>query len=196
MDAHILFPGVAASTVMDLTGGSMPRSSGADDASVTQILDALRRMTRHLRVADRQAEQRLGISGAQLFTLQQLARSPAQSINDLADLTHTHQSSVSVVVRRLVDHGLVTRRQGADDARRVELRISGAGQTLLRRSPGTPQARLIAALERMPSAARTKLSELLDHVVNEMGAAAEPAAMFFEETPAPPPPRRRRQARR
>jgi len=174
----------------------MPRSSGADDASVTQILDALRRMTRHLRVADRQAERRLGISGAQLFTLQQLARSPAQSINDLADLTHTHQSSVSVVVRRLVDHGLVTRRQGADDARRVELRISGAGQTLLRRSPVTPQARLIAALERMPSAARTKLSELLDHVVNEMGAAAEPAAMFFEETPAPPTPRRRRQARR
>jgi DNA-binding MarR family transcriptional regulator len=160
----------------------MPRPSTADDASVTQILDALRRMTRHLRLADRQAEQQLGISGAQLFTLQQLARSPAQSINDLADLTYTHQSSVSVVVRRLVDRGLAARRQSADDARRVELRITGAGQALLRRSVLTPQARLISALERMPSTALTRLAELLQHLVQEMGAAAEPAEMFFEET--------------
>jgi DNA-binding MarR family transcriptional regulator len=175
----------------------MPRSATSDDASVTQILDALRRMTRHLRLADREAEHRLGISGAQLFTLQQIARSPAQSINDLADLTHTHQSSVSVVVRRLVDQGLAARRQSAEDARRVELRITGAGQALLRRSAVTPQARLISALERMPSTALTKLGELLDHLVGEMGAAAEPAEMFFEETRASRPrPGQRRRAKR
>jgi DNA-binding MarR family transcriptional regulator len=175
----------------------MPRSGTSDDASVTQTLDALRRMTRHLRLADRQAEQRLGISGAQLFTLQQLAPSPVQSVNDLADLTHTHQSSVSVVVRRLVDQGLVARRQSADDARRVELRITGAGQALLRRSAVTPQARLVAALERMPSTALTKLGELLEHLVEEMGAAAEPPEMFFEETRASRPrPGRRRQGKR
>jgi MarR family transcriptional regulator, lower aerobic nicotinate degradation pathway regulator len=160
----------------------MPRSAPSADAAVTQILDGLRRMTRHLRLADRQAEQRLGISGAQLFTLQQLARSPAQSVNDLADLTHTHQSSVSVVVRRLVDQGLAARRQSAEDARRVELRITAAGQALLRRSAVAPQARLIAALERMPSTALGKLANLLEHLVKQMGAAAEPAEMFFEET--------------
>ena len=169
----------------------MPRSATSDNASVTQILDALRRMTRHLRLADRKAEQRLGISGAQLFTLQQLARSPAQSINDLADLTHTHQSSVSVVTRRLVDQGLAARKQSAEDARRVELRITGAGQALLRRSAVAPQARLISALERMPSSALTKLGELLEHLVEEMGAAAEPAEMFFEETRASRPRRKR-----
>jgi DNA-binding MarR family transcriptional regulator len=175
----------------------MPRSATSDNASVTQILDALRRMTRHLRLADRQAEQRLGISGAQLFTLQQLARSPGQSINDLADLTHTHQSSVSVVVRRLVDQGLAARRQSADDARRVQLRITGAGQSLLRRAAVAPQARLISALERMPSTALTKLAELLDHLVGEMGAAAEPAEMFFEETRVSRPrPRQPRGAKR
>jgi MarR family transcriptional regulator, lower aerobic nicotinate degradation pathway regulator len=175
----------------------MPHSATSDNASVTQILDALRRMTRHLRLADRQAEQRLGISGAQLFTLQQLARSPVQSVNDLADLTHTHQSSVSVVVRRLVDQGLAGRRQSAEDARRVELRITGAGQALLRRSAVAPQARLISALERMPSTALTRLAELLNHLVKEMGAAVEPAEMFFEETRASRPrPGLRRQAKR
>src|SRR5256885_6130724 len=107
----------------------MPRQPTSPDP-ITHILDALRRLTRHLRQADRQAEQKLGISGAQLFTLEQLGRSPAQSINQLAELTRTHQSSVSVVVRRLVEGGLAARRQAADDARRVELRITPAGQAL------------------------------------------------------------------
>jgi len=159
----------------------MTRTPAATDASVTQILDALRRMTHQLRQADRQAEQRLGISGAQLFTLEQLGRSPAQSINQLAELTRTHQSSVSVVVRRLVEGGLAARRQADDDARRVELRITPAGQALLRRSTATPQARLIEALERMPSTARRRLAELLEHMVGEMGASREPAGMFFED---------------
>jgi MarR family transcriptional regulator, lower aerobic nicotinate degradation pathway regulator len=168
----------------------MARSPAATDAAVTRILDALRRMTSQLRQADRQAERRLGISGAQLFTLEQLGRAPAQSINQLAELTRTHQSSVSVVVRRLVERGLAARRQADEDARRVELRITAAGQALLRRSPSTPQARLIQALERMPSAARSRLAELLEHMVDEMGASREPAAMFFEES------QRRRGAKR
>src|SRR4051812_1056312 len=160
----------------------MTRTPAATDASVTQILDALRRMTHQLRQADRQAEQRLGISGAQLFTLEQLGREPAQSINELAELTRTHQSSVSVVVRRLVERGFASRRQAEDDARRVELRITPAGQALLRRSPATPQARLIEALERMPPPSQSRLAELLEHMVEEMGASGESPAMFFEES--------------
>jgi DNA-binding MarR family transcriptional regulator len=169
----------------------MPRQTASADP-ITHILDALRRLTRHIRKADRQAEQRLGISGAQLFTLEQLDRSPAQSVNELAELTRTHQSSVSVVVSRLVQRGLAARRQAADDARRVELRITAAGQALLRRSPASPQTRMIAALERMPSSAREKLAELLENMVREMGAAMEPAAMFFEEARSAPARARRR----
>jgi DNA-binding MarR family transcriptional regulator len=151
---------------------------------LTPILDALRRLTRHLRLAERQIEQRVGIGGAQLFTLQQLNQAVALSVNELADLTHTHQSSVSVVVSRLVKRGLATRRQSAEDARRAELRITAAGQQLLRRSPITAQARLIAALERMSPAALARLTELLEHLVKEIGAATEPASMFFEDEPA------------
>jgi hypothetical protein len=57
---------------------------------------------------------------------------------------------------------------------------------------------MIAALERMPASGREKLSELLEHMVREMGAAMEPAAMFFEEAGSGPgrPPRRRRGAAR
>jgi DNA-binding MarR family transcriptional regulator len=88
---------------------------------MTQALDAIRRIISVLRRSSRLAESEVGIGGAQLFVLQQLATAPARSINELAERTYTHQSSVSVVVRRLVKQRLVERRPGPDDRRRREL---------------------------------------------------------------------------
>ena len=82
-------------------------TSAAGD--VRAVLDGVRRIVQNLRESSRWAEKNLGMSGAQLFVLQKLAESPAQSLNALAALTHTHQSSVSTVVNRLVQRGLVTR---------------------------------------------------------------------------------------
>ena len=75
-------------------------SRGAD---VQAVLDGVRRIVQALRASSRWAEQHVGLSGAQLFVLQKLAETPGMSVNELAERTHTHQSSVSTVVSRLVD---------------------------------------------------------------------------------------------
>src|SRR5919198_6535518 len=85
---------------------------------VVTVIDALRAINQKLRHAERLAEQRLGISGAQLLVLQELATAPAQSLGDLADRTFTHHSSVSVLVSRLVESGLVIREPSPEDTRR------------------------------------------------------------------------------
>src|SRR5438094_8157353 len=84
---------------------------------VRAVLDAIRRIVRTLHQSSRAAEKSFGLSGAQLFVLQTLAESPGLSLNGLAAETHTHQSSVSTVVSRLVERGLVLRTPAADDAR-------------------------------------------------------------------------------
>src|SRR3982750_410730 len=94
------------------------------DARLTGTLDAIRRIIRILRCSFRRSEQQVGIGGAQLFVLQQLDDAPAPSINALAARTYTHQSSVSVVVRRLVEQGLVVRQPSASDRRRRELKLT------------------------------------------------------------------------
>jgi hypothetical protein len=76
-----------------------------------KALDALRRIVQVLRESSRWAERHVGLSGAQLFVLQTLGEAPAASVNDLAGRTHTHQSTVSMVVARLVERGL-----GAENA--------------------------------------------------------------------------------
>jgi MarR family transcriptional regulator, lower aerobic nicotinate degradation pathway regulator len=152
---------------------------------LTQALDAIRRIISVLRRSSRLAESEVGIGGAQLFVLQQLAAAPARSINELAERTYTHQSSVSVVVRRLVKQGLVERRPAPDDRRRRELRLTRAGQRLAARAPVPAQIHLINGLRALSLSQLRTLGRLLGRVVRRMGAAGEPPAMLFTEMSTP-----------
>jgi DNA-binding MarR family transcriptional regulator len=145
-------------------------------------MDGFRHVVRALRVSARATEKNAGISSAQLFVLQQLGGGAALSIGELAARTATDQSSVSVVVGRLAGRKLVTRRPGARDARRVEVRLTPRGKGILERSPQPVQVRLIEALGRLPRRVRHALATSLQVLVGEMGAQAVPP-MFFEEEP-------------
>src|ERR1043165_8942088 len=110
-----------------------------ESPDVIRALDSVRTIVRALRLNTREIELKIGISLAQLFVLQQVAERPAESLNDLADRTATHQSSVSVVVRRLVDRGLVSRKSSTIDKRRVQIAATAAGGNLLKGAPRTIQ---------------------------------------------------------
>jgi DNA-binding MarR family transcriptional regulator len=153
-------------------------------ADIRAIMDALRQIVRALRVSSRAAEARLGISGAQLFVLQRLAEQRALAINALADRTFTHQSSVSVVVKRLAERGLLVRRPAADDGRRREIALTAAGRALVRRVPQTAQMQITAALRRLPAAQRRALAGSLTLLARELGPAPRVPELFFEERPA------------
>ncbi len=169
-------------TVLDAgRSGELP----GEKASIRKVLDALRRIVRDLRLGAREVERNAGISGAQLYVLQALARESASSINDLAERTHTDQSSVSVVVRRLTDRKLVARKPSREDARRVELSLTPAGRRLLARCPEPMQARLLGSLHRMEAADLESLTRGLAALVQGMGIEGAEARMFFEEPPAP-----------
>jgi DNA-binding MarR family transcriptional regulator len=147
----------------------------------TVVLDHLRRIVRTLRESSRAAEARLGVTGAQLFVLRALAAGEPSSLNEVAARTHTHQSTVSVVVKRLVARRLVRRATAAADARRVQLTLTARGRAVLARAPLAAQDGLVAGLEALPAAYRRRLAEALARVVAAMGLDAAAPAMFFEE---------------
>jgi DNA-binding MarR family transcriptional regulator len=145
------------------------------------VMDSLRRLVHGLRVFDREAERTAGLSGAQLFVLSRLAAGGAASVNDLAERTCTHQSSVSVVAQKLVDHGLATRKKAAADGRRVMLRITPDGRRVLKRAPMAAQEKLIAAVGRLHVAEARGLAELLEKLVSAAGLNGTEPKLFFEE---------------
>lgn len=145
------------------------------------VLDSIRHLVQGLRVAARAAESELGLSGAQLFVLQKLGEGETMSVNMVAERTCTHQSSVSVVVQRLVEKGLVRREAAEDDRRRVDLTLTAAGRKVLAKSPMAAQDQVINALEKMSPSARKQLAARMAELTHLMGLDGEPAPMLFEE---------------
>jgi MarR family transcriptional regulator, lower aerobic nicotinate degradation pathway regulator len=157
-------------------------ASCSTDSGTRIVLDNLRLLVRSLRVSARGAEKTVGVSGAQLFVLQTLNDARVASVGELASRTHTDQSSVSVVVDRLARRGLVSRTESKTDGRRLEIRLTTRGRSLLRRSPESTQTRLISAIDELPRGMRDQLGAALGKLARAMGISGEPH-LFFEDEP-------------
>ena len=143
-------------------------------------MDSIRQIVHALEVGSRSAQRSVGLSGAQLFILQILAAGGVMSVNEVAARSHTHQSSVSGVVSRLVEAKLVKRAASRADARRLELTVTQAGRRALKSSLVTPQERLIASLSRLAPGRLAQLRSLLHEVVSLSGMDSGTPPMFFE----------------
>src|ERR1700755_1581370 len=163
---------------------SNDRSAVASDRqTVERAMNAVRSIVRAQRINTRAIELKMGISLAQLFVLQQLAERPSDSLNDLAERTATHQSSVSVVVRRLVERGLVSRTSSSADKRRIEIDLTPAGRALLTDAPTTIQMQLINGLSHMSGDEQGELADLLEDWLRaaKIDLAAPPMLGEFED---------------
>jgi DNA-binding MarR family transcriptional regulator len=146
------------------------------------VMESLRRIVQGLRESSRRAETQIGISGAQLFVLATLAETPSLSLNELANRTHTHQSSVSTVVSRLVARGLVARVRTEGDRRRLALTLTKRGRRLVALAPDAAQARLVRSIEGMPPQPRRDLARGLAAMARGMDVdRAARTRMFFDD---------------
>lgn len=175
--------GAKAKSPLAVSDKPRKRAETAVPNEAREVLNALRQIVRSLRVSSRAAEQSVGLSGAQLFVLQCLARHSPCSVNELAVHTATDQSSVSVVVSRLVALGHVRRAASKKDRRSVELSLSRSGRALLESAPEATQDRLIFALTQLSQAELKELSRLLGKLVESADVAQHVPSLFFEEGP-------------
>lgn len=148
-----------------------------------EILDGIRSIVRALRVSSRSTEKSCGLSTAQLFVLRSLEGSEGLSVKELAARTLTHQSSVSAVVKRLVEKELVSREPSPRDSRSVVLTLTRTGKAKLRRSPPLIQERMISTLAKFPDPDRREFARLLRRFVEKSGLDEGVPPLFLEEKP-------------
>jgi MarR family transcriptional regulator, lower aerobic nicotinate degradation pathway regulator len=168
---------------------------GASQADLRSVMNGLRDVVKVLRSADRADIKRYGLGSAQIFVLHQLGLKSLLSISELAELTATDQSSVSVVVNKLVAKGLVSCTRSLEDARRVELVLTVKGRRVLTRVAPTFQNSIIESLSQMPRTRVHALAATLRDLLSAMGVQNVHPPMFFEEQPAEPRARRARRPR-
>jgi DNA-binding MarR family transcriptional regulator len=166
-------------------GDTLIETVPAVPAAPTEIeraaLDSLRRVVRALRVSNTATRREYRLTAAQVFVLRQVAEHPGQSLSDLAHRTLTTQSTVSEVVGRLVQQGMMRRDDAPEDRRRAVLTLTRLGEEVLLQAPETVQERLVDGFRTLSAPVQSALAAGLDAWLTAAGLDAVPATMFLEE---------------
>jgi DNA-binding MarR family transcriptional regulator len=133
---------------------------------VSAVVGCLRRLFKGLHEHSKAMQRQAGLSAPQAWALTILAAEPGLSLGELAERMHSHPSTVSGIVERLVGRRSVDRRPDPEDRRGIRLSLTSSGRRLLRRSPSPVQAGLQRALRAMPRRRRRLLRQALEEIVH------------------------------
>ena len=155
-----------------------PSASADDAASVSQptriavlhiFRDIIRTSLRH----SHWIEGKSGVTGAQLWALQEVRDHPGVRVGALADQMALHQSTVSNVVDKLETAKLIQKERTTLDQRIVQLHLTKAGEALLDVSPSPARGLLSEALRTLPEGTVMELKNVLDRLLEEISRLSD-----------------------
>lgn len=116
----------------------------------------------------REVEETCGVTGSQLWILQEVAKTPDIGVSELAERLSIHQSTCSQLVEKLVAHGLIIKERSKEDQRRVGLCLTGEASKILKKAPGPAEGILPEALQALPESALIALDKSLIEVIEQL----------------------------
>ncbi len=133
-----------------------------------QVLKKFRVIYGSVRQQFREVEKTCGVTGSQLWVLQEVARTPDIGVSELAGRLSIHQSTGSQLVEKLVARGLVIKERSKEDQRRVGLLVTEEASNLLKNAPGPAEGILPEALQALPESALLALNNSLIEVIGQL----------------------------
>ncbi|MEO5762223.1 MAG: MarR family transcriptional regulator [Vicinamibacteria bacterium] len=104
----------------------------------------------------------IGVTGPQRLALRLIGRFPGLTAGRLARLLHLHPSTVTGVMQRLAERGLIVRRNDGPDRRRLLLQITSKGAAVLADKTGTIEEAVHESLRALTSVETTAVFNTLD----------------------------------
>ncbi|HEY0844405.1 MAG TPA: MarR family winged helix-turn-helix transcriptional regulator [Noviherbaspirillum sp.] len=155
------------------TRSTPPRAGQADEdhekATIPPHMEALRKLRILIRAAQRHSnwiEKQCGVSGAQLWVMQELHEAPGARVGEVAEKLAIHQTTASNLVDALVKKGMVVKERDPVDQRVVRLALSPDGSALLGRAPKPARGLMPEALHKMNDAALAELNNGLQALLD------------------------------
>ncbi len=96
------------------------------------------------------------------------SKAPGCSAGDIADTLNIHRSTVTGILARLVERGLIRRTTDPDDRRRARLELTPRGREIDREKRGTVEGAVRWALGRTNDRKITAVEEVLIALVEEL----------------------------
>lgn len=117
------------------------------ESRVTSALIAIRRIVRAAEFAARDLSRSAGLTASQMVVLQLLGRSGELSAGAIAEAARISHATVTAILDKLEQRGLIARRRDPQDRRRVAVALTAEGRDALASAPNTLQTRFAARFE-------------------------------------------------
>lgn len=143
-----------------------------------------------LQRASKRMQATLGVTGPQRLVIRIVGRFPGILPGQIAEILRIHPSTLTGVVKRLEERGLVIRRPDPRDRRRTRLGLTAEGLKLAEESEGTIEAAIRLALVELPEIKVRHTVELLSQLAARLEGDGEERRRA--PTAASAPSRRRR----
>jgi DNA-binding MarR family transcriptional regulator len=140
---------------------------------VLEFLRALWALDHALQSASKRMEATLGVTGPQRFVIRMIGRFPGISAGEVSDLLHVHPSTLTGVLKRLEQRGLVVRSADPADARRALLDLTAKGRRVDAMRTGTVEGAARKALARLPPASMRQTRVVAEAITAELDRLGE-----------------------
>lgn len=143
-------------------------------------MEALKKLRIVVRAAQRHSnwiEKQCGVTGAQLWVMQELHESPGLRVGDVSQRLAIHQTTTSNLVDALVKKGYVTKTRDTEDQRVVKLALSEKGEAVINRAPTPARGLLPESLQKLDAKQLRDLNKSLQALLDVIERADESFAM-------------------
>jgi len=100
-----------------------------------QVLVSLRRIIRATDLNSRKLSRETGLTTPQLVVMGAICKRGTSVASEIARSVSLSQATVTSILHRLEDHGMICRQRSDQDKRRVNISLTPAGETLLDEAP-------------------------------------------------------------
>ena len=132
------------------------------------FFSTLRRISRNLDLHSRELEKQYGLTVPQLNVLWSVGTSNGVPIGQIAERISLSSATLTSIVDRLEEHGLVLRERSPEDKRQVLISLTPQGRTVLESGPQPFHDCFIRRLGSLERWQRTELLSAVQHVADMM----------------------------
>jgi DNA-binding MarR family transcriptional regulator len=166
-------------------GAGKPTDAQPTAATPLDTLGKFRQIFESVRKHFAWVEEHCGISGAQLWALQEIVVHPGLKVTELATRLAVHQSTASNLVDKLIQKELITRMRSTEDLRVVKLFATQQGSEIIGRAPAPAIGVLPDALNSLAPEVLQSLDANLDTLltvmkVRDISAKTQPLSDVFQ----------------
>ena len=109
-----------------------------------------------------------GLSGSQLWIMQQIYNFNGISNSELAKNLTLHVSTCSILVNKLIKKGLVEKTRSPTDERKIVLTITSKGKQLMAKAPKSPEGAIPSTLKKLNIEELEELNTVLTKFAKKM----------------------------